>query len=350
MRKYLIVKLSAIGDVVHTLPALSALKEIASDARVDWLVKEKPAQILKGNSEITNLIEYSRKTFFRTVSRLRRVRYDAVFDLQGLYKSAFLARLARAKTYVGFSNKEIREPCAQCLYTRRIDPVQKHRSVIARGIGLICEYFHIGDNRFFEPQNWKFNFPENAEARKYVENQLDGFVGKLVVLDPGAGWANKRWSPENFAKLADAIAEKVENTRFVIAYSRSEKHLARTIADNVSKAQVYDFETNLVELIALLKRASLFVGGDTGPLQIALALRTPVVAIFGPTDPDRNGPFLESERKFVLRNEMLDCLGCHKRECKLDKTSPPCMQISHKIVAEKAIERLIAGVGYAKVV
>jgi len=311
--RLLIVRLSAMGDIIHTLPAAQALREAFPHAMIGWLIEERWAELLcapraprRGPRSAqrpladwvhtVNLTGW-RKSLF-TISTLqqiakvwndvRAVRYQVAVDLQGAIRSAVLARWSGARVLYGAA--EPRESPASMWYTRR---------AIARGTHVIEQNLSIADavahQKFNAP---RLEFPRDVEAEQRMDQRLtEAGIGQFAILNPGAGWGAKRWPPERYGQVARALAEG--GVPSILNCGPGEDDLARA-AQAASEGAAHPIKCSITELIALTRRAKLFVGGDTGPLHLAAALQVPVVAIFGPTDPARNGPY--GTRSIVLRN------------------------------------------------
>ena len=341
MNKYLVVRTSAIGDVVHALPILRVIKESDPDCEIHWVAKKTPAMLLENNPNIDRIFTIQ-KNYFGLIHSLRRCKYKAVFDMQGLLRTAILSRLVRADSHVGYSRKHIREKGAQLFYNQRISPNSLNPHVIARGISLVCEYFNVNNHNYENPESWVFNLPRNDDAEKYIATKLKAFIGKrIIVLNPGAGWGNKQLKPTHFGQLADILSQRFDDLEFIVTFAPDEINLANKVAESAKHAKLHLIDTNIFQLVALLRRSNLFIGGDTGPMQIAAAAGVPIVAIFGPTNPMRNGPFAKSDIECIAQNTELDSLNCHKRQCpRYKEFPPPCMLISPEILAELALKRL----------
>jgi ADP-heptose:LPS heptosyltransferase len=204
-------------------------------------------------------------------------------DFQGLWKSALLAFLAGAKQRVGLAGPWMREPSAAVLYTQRVAAAgRKH--VVEQSLALAE---HLGAR----VGRWQFPLPRTAADDRYVDEQLASLDARdFIILNPGGGWKAKRWAPENYARLLHHLESRLDY-KFLLTGSPDE---ARSIAEIISRAEArraFYFPSSVVQFIALARRARLFLGGDTGPMHLAAAVGTPLVAIHGPTDPARNGPF-----------------------------------------------------------
>jgi heptosyltransferase-1 len=313
IERLLIVRLSAMGDVIHTMYAAQALRAAFPQAMMGWLIEERWAELLcaPGTARrgpcspqrplvdwvhTVNLRAWQRScATLATVQKIaqvwndvRSVGYDVAIDLQGAIRSAVLARWSGARVVYGAA--EPRESPASLWYTRR---------AIARGAHVIEQNLSVAEavaqKKMTVP---RVEFPRDADAEQNVDRLLaDSTPGGFAILNPGAGWGAKRWPAERYGRVARALA--AGGVKSIINYGPGEEELARE-AEAASEGAATPMQTSISGLIALTRRARLFVGGDTGPMHLAAALRIPVVAIFGPTDPARNGPY--GTRSIVLRN------------------------------------------------
>lgn len=313
IERILIVRLSAMGDVIHTLPAAQALREAFPNAMIGWLIEERWAELLcapgtprRGQRSAQRpLVDWVhtvdlrgwRKSLFaistlqhimRVWNDVRSARYDVAVDLQGAIRSAVLARWSG--TRVVFGAAEPRESPASLWYTRR---------VIARGAHVIEQNLSVAAAIVGKQlQGLSAHFPRNEDAERRINQRLtDAGVSEFAILNPGAGWGAKRWPAERYGRVAQALA--AQGVRSILNYGPGEEELVRE-AEAASEGAALTMKCSITELIALTRRARLFIGGDTGPMHLAATLQVPVVAIFGPTDPARNGPY--GTRSIVLRN------------------------------------------------
>jgi heptosyltransferase-1 len=313
IERILIVRLSSMGDVIHTLPAAQALRAVFPQAMIGWLIEQRwvelvcaPGTPLRGPRSAqrplvdwvhpVNLVGW-RKSFFslstaqsiaKVWNDVRAAHYDVAVDLQGAMRSAVLARWAGAPAVYGAA--EPRESPASLWYTRKIITQGAH--VIEQQLS-VAEAITQGSTK---PARVEFPHDLAAEARigqRLAENRVTDFA----ILNPGAGWGAKRWPAERYGKVASELAAL--GLRTILNYGPGEHKLAEA-AQSASGGAAEAMNCTVTELIALTRRARLFIGGDTGPLHLAAALEIPVVAIFGPTDPARNGPY--GTRSIVLRN------------------------------------------------
>jgi len=314
----LIVKLGSIGDIVHTLPALAALRQAFPEAHIDWLVESRSKEILIGNPCLNDLLEVDTlswrrrllvpSTWVEILERLRSLRarhYDVVFDFQGLWKSGVFCRLARSHRRIGFARGHLRESGASLFTHQRISPPENAAHVIDRNLYLLRAVGIETAERAFP-----IAVPEAIRARAN-QGLVSCGLADFVALNPGGGWPTKRWAPERYGRLAVEIRREWSFPSLVL-WGPGEEGLAERIVASSEGAARQAPRTELREMIPYLERARLFVGGDTGPLHIASALGVPVVGLFGPTDPARNGPFGKEDRVVW---KAVPCSPCYKRRC-----------------------------------
>jgi heptosyltransferase-1 len=298
-QRFLVIRLSSIGDIVHALPAVAALGEAFPQAEIHWAVEARHAALLEGNPFVYRAIKLDtlgwRKeiTSLRTVESvlggagtLREVPFDVAIDFQGLYKSAAIAWFSRSRVRLGFAEYWLREPAAAALYTDRVSP-QGRDHVIEMNMALAERAGAAPRGR----AEWKFPLAQNPADERFVDEQLAATgTERFMVINPGGGWQSKCWAPENYSELLRRLQDEFAGD-FLLTGSSEEAPLIQRIVESASVPRARYFPAAITQLIALIRRAALFLGGDTGPLQLAAAVGTPVVAIFGPTNPQRNGPF-----------------------------------------------------------
>jgi len=311
--KLLIVRLSAMGDVIHTLPATQALRYALPNAMIGWLVEERWAELLcapgtprrgprsEGRPLVdwvhtVNLREWRKslvsihtlEQIARLCNDVRSAGYDISIDLQGAIRSALLSNWSGAGVVLG--SAEPRESPASLWYTRVAVPTGTH--VIEQNL---CIAQAVTNTKLTVPH---IELPRDEKAETRIDQHLrELHIASLAILNPGAGWGAKRWPAERYGRVAADLQE--QGIRSIVNYGPGEEELARSV-ETASRGAATAVQTSISELIALTRRACLFVGGDTGPMHLAAALHIPVVAIFGPTDPARNGPF--GTRSIVLRH------------------------------------------------
>lgn len=292
--RLLILRLSSMGDIVHALPAVAALRGAFPSAQLDWVVEEKWTPLLAGCPVISEVISQGRsvRATLALVRELRSRRYHMAVDLQGLYKSAALAWLSGAGRRVGLAASHAREPGAARFYTGRVAPSSAHvvdmNLELARAAGAAL------------PQGAAFPLRVAPEAEQWLARQQSelGFAD-YYVLFPGGGWRSKCWPAEQYGHLHRKLAER-HQWRGVVTYGPGERALAEAVRLVAGEPEPMLLASDLPQLLALLARARFVVAADTGPLHVAAALGTPVVGLFGPTDPQRNGPYGQLDS--VVRN------------------------------------------------
>jgi heptosyltransferase I len=311
--RLLIVKMSAMGDILHAMPAVSALREALPEATIGWLVEERWAELLSSSRRpgvggepagmgladqihVVNTKKWrtslhspsTRHEISAVVKDLRRMHYDVAIDFQGLIRSSVLAKLSGAKTIFGFAHP--REGVARFLYTKRVTPHGLH--VVEKNLSLAAVV--AGSDL----RGIAVDFPAAETTEKDCDRWLQEHrIQQFVLLNPGAGWVSKQWPAVRYGQLAKNLGEV--GFKSLINVGPGEQDLARAV-QAASEGTAEALECSIPQLIAFTRRASLFVGGDTGPIHLAAALRIPVVAIFGPTDPVRNGPY--GTRSVVLQS------------------------------------------------
>ena len=313
-RNVLIIKPSAIGDVVHGLPVLNLLRRKWPDARISWLVTPACAGILDGHPMLHEVIHFDRKAYakawrsWRTFKslraftrRLRERQFDLAIDLQGLFRSGWLARSTRAPVRVGLS--DAREG-ARFFYTHRVQTADGQGDAERHAVDrYLCVTEALGCGR--EPV--EFPFPTDEPDRQHVAGLVPW--PRYAVLMPGTNWATKRWAVERFAALVGPLKEKF-GLESVVAGGPSDAALAAKIER--AGALNLSGRTSLRQLVALLERAAVVVANDSGPMHIAAALGRPLVTPFGPTSPVRTGPYRRMDS--VIRLD-IPCSPCFSRTC-----------------------------------
>ena len=313
-RKLLIVRLGSMGDIIHTLPAVTALRQTFPEAILGWVVEECWAELLctlpeprsgplsarrplvdcvhTVNTKAWRASPFSAQTFEQIAagfSELRAQRYEVAADFQGAVRSALVARWSGAPAVYGFAQP--RENVASMFYSRQ---------VAARGSHIVEQNLALAEGVAHHAlQLPNIQFPHDPAVEDKCEERWGRNFGDFALLNPGAGWGAKRWPPERYGHVAKALA--TEGVKSLINFGPGEERLMREV-ESASGGAAKGVACSLTELIALTRRARVFIGGDTGPMHLAAALGVPVVAIFGPTDPARNGPF--GTRSIVLRSSI----------------------------------------------
>jgi heptosyltransferase-1 len=313
--RFLVVRLGSLGDIVHTFPAVAGLRQSFPPAEIIWLTHPRWANLVASSnlaSEIWSVNSRDLANVRQTIAKIRAQKWDAAIDYQGLWKSALLPFLAGVPKRIGFSSETIREFGVPALYTSR---VHAHATHIADQNGELS--LQAGTQTAVGPVKLTVN---ESDCQRVKSDLAVAGVTKYMVLSPGGGWRSKCWPPERFGELCRKIRGEL-NVRCVINYGPGEEPLAAAVKSTSGNADPILYGGELGQLMALLQGAQCIVGGDTGPLHLAIALGTKAVAIFGPTNPARNGPY--PPQHFVLRDPTAGTT--HKRE---SETNPSLLKIS----------------------
>jgi lipopolysaccharide heptosyltransferase I len=363
MTRFLLVRLGALGDIVHALPAAAALRERFPHAQIDWLVERKHRALLDLVPVIDTRIAVDPRAWsgplapLAVVRALRRMRYDVALDLQGLIKSAVFARASGARRVIGYASAHLREPAARRFYTELVDPgdtthvIDKGLAILralgidaghiaesdaetaaatARGIGgsvpavsgiaATGATVHRSDARRAEPRPMLRTGPRFPIAA--IESHVPACTRQLlglwpdepfVLINPGAAWPNKRWPADRFGGLARELRAR-HGLRSAVLWGPGEETLAAQVARVSGGAAEMAPATGLADLIALTRAARVLVSGDTGPIHLAAAVGTPVVGVYGPTDPRRNGPWSPDDESVSRFGR---CACHHQRQCRV---------------------------------
>lgn len=320
MQRLLIVRLGALGDIVHAIPVAAALRRAYPTARIDWLVSAKHRDILDLVPVIDRRLVINDRSrasggagLWAAVKELRRQRYDAAIDLQGLIKSAVLARSSGAARVIGFASSYAREPMARLFYTDAYDggrgglfDARETRHVVVinlQVLGLLGLTPGVPE------------FPIDRVDSSAAHRAADLTGGRYALLNPGAAWPNKRWPPDRFAQVASALRER-HSLMSVVLWGPGEESLAQEIVASSAGAAVTTQSTTIADIVGMARGAAVMISGDTGPTHIASAVGTPIVGIYGPTRPERNGPMAPDDL-WVSRVDVCRCH--HLRRCKLDR-------------------------------
>jgi lipopolysaccharide heptosyltransferase I len=332
MRRALIVRLGALGDIVHALPAVSALRTAWPDARLDWVVDRRHRELVDLVPIVDRRIVLDGRGGVRQVlaaiRELREIRYDVAVDFQGLLKSAVIARASGARRVVGFGLFHLRERGARPFYTEVAAPGAPGH-VIRKNLALVAALGANSADLVFPIEPRRSTVPAALRARLGDEH------ASFALLNPGAAWPNKRWPVDRFGALAREIAARQQGLRSAVAWGPGEEGLADAVVSSSGGSAVAVPPTTIADLIALVDAARVVVAGDTGPLHLAAARGTPVVGIYGPTDPARNGPW-STDDLCVSRSSRCGCH--HKRRCRMREWCLDDVEVAE--VAEAVDRRL----------
>ena len=334
----LIVRTSALGDIVHALPVLSALRRHLPEARVGWVVEKVFAPLLAGHPQIDQLVEVRmrgwRKTPTASTTRrevadarrtLRDFRADIALDLMGNHKGGLLTRLSGARRRIGAARPDRREPSSALWINEPVPAVGRH--AVDRGLSLLAPFGIQPEPADFGPDYILPVAP--AAAREFLAARERPYV----LIQAGAGWANKTWPAAWWGQVAREMVDRTDHEVWV-PIAPGEEHLAREIVETSDGAAQAVGAGPFAVLAALLRHSRLVLGGDTGPIHLAHALGVPVLCLIGPTDPEKNGPYGTPEQ--VLWKK-LPCSCCYKRF----KSPRACLlAISPGEVVERACDLL----------
>jgi heptosyltransferase-1 len=333
-RRVLIIKPSAIGDVVHALPVLNLVRRAWPGAYIAWLVTPACAGLLEDHPQLNEVIRFERKRFgqgwknpaaaiglFRFARQLRSKQFDLVIDLQGLFRSGWLAWQTRAPIRIGFANAR---EFAPLFYTHRVPIDTPEQHAVDRYL-MVTDALGCGR----EPIEFRFA-PTREEDQRAVAKLLKDEPSPYAVLLPGTNWATKRWPVEHFASVVAPLRERF-GLRTVVAGAASDRELASRINGTIDLTGA----TSLSQLVTLLQGASVVVANDSGPMHIASALGLPLVTPYGPTSPVRTGPYGRADT--VVRLDIV-CSPCFSRTC----SHQSCLQWLGPQHVVHAIERQLA--------
>lgn len=345
--KILIVKPSALGDVVHGLPVLSVLRKNFPNAHIAWLVKKQFAGVLAGCVELDQVITWDRGhwrtfrqgweslcAFWRFIKAIELTGFDLVIDLQGLFRSGLMAYGTGAPVRVGFSTAR---ELSHKFYNIKVDPPSIAMHAVDR-------YLFVADRLHLATGPPRFELGVDDDARREMLTRFDGseHAGRpLVAMAASTQWPTKEWPAKRFAEVADGLISTF-NARIVLVGTRDERARADSVRYHMrGDAANIAGETTLTELVALIDHADLLVTNDSGPMHIADAVGTPLVAVFGPTDPIRTGPY--HQRRHVVRARDCACAPCLRRYC----ADRHCMHRIPAVAVLRVAEELLNGTSNA---
>ncbi len=343
----LIVKLSAIGDVIHTLPSLNAIRKKFPDARITWVIEEAALPIIEGHKALDQVLVSRRKTWIKEmrtpkrgralqeiagfIKKLRSVQYDMVIDFQALLKSGVLVALAKGNRKIGFGRGMEHMEHSYLFFNERVPAVDMDNHAILRSLMLL-------DALSIHSREIVYDLPvQDSDRRKaeelLAENGLEN-AKTLAAVNPVAQWPTKLWQNEKFSILADRLIDEKGVGLFFTGGPDDKSTSSDIMSRMTCKAVDFTGKTTLKTLAALYEKADFLVTTDTGPMHLAAAAGLPVIAIFGPTAPWRTGPF--GSGHCVIRSG-LDCSPCFKRHC----NTLDCM----KLISVEDVMEGISGLG-----
>ena len=336
-KKFLVIKLSALGDIVHALPVARTLRQSYPQAFIAWMIEERYKELLHNNPDIDEIIpirikswkkNWNRKTLkeiLKIVKNLRQQNFDVVFDLHGLIKSGVIAMLSGARIKSGFHRKNCKEKISSIFFNKKAP-------YMTGGIHVIDMYLTLVQSAL-EIQNKVKQFPlpeiRHQKVEDFFQHHPELTSKNIIGINPGAGFESKLWELERFAQLADRITVEL-NSSILLTWGPGEEHKINKIAASMKQKCWVAPSTTIQESIALYKHLTLLVTCDSGPLHLCAALGIPTVSMFGPTDPVRNGAY---GLNHITVYKKLDCSFCWKRKCPLGTNE--CMK---KVTVDEVFE------------
>ena len=338
----LIVRLGALGDIVHAIPVAVALRRAYPDAQIDWVVSAKHREILDLVPVLNRRIVVNDRgsaagglSLRAAIRLLRQTPYDIALDLQGLIKSALIARLSGARRVMGFNARYARESLARAFYTDVYDPggegiyaASETRHVVTINLGMLGLLGLPAG-----PVEFRLDAPRSADISRVIEQAH----GRFALLNTGAAWPNKRWPAPRLAALAKQLRTRHDMTS-VVLWGPGERALADEVVAKADGAALIAPPTTIADVVALASAAAVMVSGDTGPTHIASAVGTPIVGIYGPTRPERNGP-LGVDDESVSRAAV--CVCHHLRDCRRERMCLLDIEVEEVLAA---VERRLSAV------
>lgn len=333
--RILIVRTSALGDIVHALPVLVRLRELNPDARIGWVVESVFAPLLEGHPDLDELIPVGLRSWRHRAFSTRTWREiaafssaidafspDIVLDLMGTHKSGVIGAFSLADRRFGLARADRREPSSAIWLSDTVPAQGRH--AVDRMLSVLAALEEDGSTREVE-----FGGNRLAEA-SCTGGPPTG--SRYALLHPRTAWANKNYPEASWSTVVRLLKQRAGLVTWV-AWGPGEEQAARTVARD-GGARVLGELATFPQLVALSKKAAVVLGGDTGPVHLAHALETPVVCVMGPTDPERNGPYASPESSVVHR---LPCSFCHRR---LDETKACLLNIEPGEIVDQALARL----------
>jgi len=360
--RILLIKPSAVGDVVHTLPVLEKLRRRYPKARIDWLLTPENAGLVRGHPAISNILLFARKDFstdgrrlsaaagmLGLIGEIRAARYEMVIDLHGQLRSGLFAIASEAPVRIGFDRPVRRGPTT--FQGKQLGNIPRHGWAGARegswmaythripiptlDVHAVDRYLWVGKLLGFDDGAPVFNLPVSAEAEERIAGHLAAHAApsrRLAILAPGTMWETKHWTAEGFAGVARGLVK--EGFTPVLVGAKSDQGLSRAIQAEAPGTTDFTGQTSLADAVALIRRAALVVTNDSGLMHIAAALGKPAISIFGPTNPAQVGPYGQPES--VVRLD-LPCSPCNYRRLAQCPNSHACMR---DLTVEMVMERI----------
>lgn len=340
MERIIILKRTAFGDIIHTLPVVPALKRAHPRAHITWIVERGFARFVSAVEGVDQVLEIGFRSLWqqgqfaeyrKRLRALREYQADVVIDFQGTLKSWPLLLAARGARTIGFNRADAREPSTARFYTEQAPPMPYGLHIVRQNLRLLA---------LLGIEQETIVFPR-LHLDLMDEEFVDGWLAERAIMQPVAvnpftTWFTKNWPADHAVALCTMLHET--GLQPLVLWGPGERDVAEGIAGRTGGAALLAPPTTLPRLAALLRRCRLYIGGDTGPTHLAGALGTPVVALFGPTDPRRNGPVNADDEVLWLQ---MECKGCTRQRCRLDERAPVCMAgITPEMVLDAARTRI----------
>ena len=343
--KILILKPSSLGDVIHALPVLRLLKLHFRDAEIFWWIDSALAPLIEGDPDLAGIVRFERKRWgkpqhwlemLHSIRWLRAQNFDLVIDLQCLARSGAFAWLARGKTLVGLD--EVREG-ARGFYDLAVPRKSFHTHAVDWYLSVLPPLgVPVHKNFTWLPE--RPQIADDVNQKWFSENsKLKTQNSKLILLQPGARWKNKRWPANHFAELIRSLAGKFPTARFGILGDKGDQPLGEIISQ-AAPEKILNLcgATTLPEMIEIIRLGDLLITNDTGPMHVAAALGKPLVALFGPTEPRRTGPYGQLENVVLLN---LPCSPCLSSRCAIEEKDKCLRDLSPARVLAR-VEKILA--------
>ena len=340
--KILILKPSSLGDVVQALPVLRLLKLHLPESEIFWWLESSLSPLLADDPDLAGVFPFERKGWttprrwpavFRSARNLRHERFDWAIDLQGLARSGLFTWLANAQMSIGLDNaREGAREGARLFYDVLAPSAPPGTNAVERYLGVLP--------RLGVPVHANFQWlPERPRAAAAIREKWSPDSARWIALLPGARWENKRWPVEYFQELARRVSSLAPDLKLVILGGKDDQPLGSAIA-GIAPERYLDLtgRTSLPEMIEWLRVSELVITNDTGPMHVAAALRRPVIALFGPTDPDNTGPY--GQRENVIQDKSLACVPCMSDHCSYKQPLACLRNITPAMVLERAARAL----------
>ena len=340
INKILIIKPSSLGDIFHSFAAVSLLHKAFPDAQFDWFVRPEFAEAIAycpiNINRVINFPHHRRAkikgflpTFIKVVNDLRKEKYDLIIDFQGLMRSAIFTSLSRSSQTIGFASPK--ESAARLAYSQKIDIPNKCVHAVDRNIALAEAISGLKAPKKMPELAQVDKFKE--QIRKILKKHNITPSDKLMGIIPVARWESKCWPPEFFAEVAVKFLDKHPDYKVLIIGSPSDRESAKKIISAASNDRIISItgDTSIGEMIEAIRHCQFIFSNDSGPMHIAAALQKTVFAMFGPTDPDKTGPYGDFHHIF---QRDLECIKCLKRTC------PISSYLCHDLDISKLLSKL----------